>query len=208
MRYFFEFLKRYVSDWFAILSGPLALPFTVYGVYSSNTAYNRALFTALLVSGLILSSFRVWKKEYDRTLHAEFPLVQYPGGAVEFVVEQNERMPTRYIAVQNLTITNRSRDKSLSIHIHLQITRKPAQLMFSPESKDLRDWLELANLQQVPHSNQLMFPLSIPPRSSVGGHAVFLLSNMGLKSSGSKELWMSGSSPLKNSLAERSGRFR
>lgn len=176
MRYILEFLKRYIADWLTILCGPLALPLTAYGVYASSTSYNRLLFTSLLVFCLIVSSFRVWKKEYERTLQAEFPSVQYPGGATEFAILQDGRIVTQYVAVLNLTITNRSHDKPVSVQMYLQITRKPANLMFSPENELMPNWRELAYLRDIPNSNQLTFPLSIPPRTSIGGHAIFLMS--------------------------------
>ncbi|HYX71648.1 MAG TPA: hypothetical protein VE732_02680 [Nitrososphaera sp.] len=176
MKYLREFLKRYIADWLTILCGPLALPLTAYGVYASNTIYNRLLFTGLLVVCLIVSSFRVWKKEYEQTLQAEFPLVQYPGGATEFAILQDGRIVTQYVAVQNLTVTNRSHDKPVSVNMYLQITRRPTDLMFSPENEPMPNWRELANLQDVPNSTQLTFPLSISPRTSVGGHAIFLMS--------------------------------
>jgi len=65
-----EFLKRYVTDWLSLLFGPLALVFTTYGVYVSKANYNRLLFTGLLVLGLVISSYRVCKKEYSRLLDA------------------------------------------------------------------------------------------------------------------------------------------
>ena len=68
MNYIREFVKRYVTDWLSLLFGPLALVFTAYGVYVSKTTYNRLLFTGLLVLGLVISSYRVWKKEYLRTI--------------------------------------------------------------------------------------------------------------------------------------------
>jgi hypothetical protein len=176
MRYLLEFLKRYIADWLTILCGPLALPLTAYGVYASSNSNNRLLFTGLLVLCLIVSSYRVWKKEYERTLQAEFPSVQYPGGATEFAIMLDGRVVTQYVAVQNLTITNRSHDKPVSVQMFLQITRKPTDLMFSPENELMPNWRELANLRDVPNSNQLTFPLSIPPRTSIGGHAIFLMS--------------------------------
>lgn len=169
-----EFLKRYVGDWLTLLCGPLALPFTAYGVYASNATYNRLLFTGLLVLGLIVSSYRVWHKEFIRTIQAEFPSVQYPGGATEYSVSDGDRV-IEYVAVRDLTITNRSAQRTVNIEMFLQITRGSMFLMFSPENQPMPNWRELAFLRDVPNSTQLTFPLSIPPTTSVGGHAIFLM---------------------------------
>jgi hypothetical protein len=175
MAHISEFLKRYVGDWLTLLCGPLALPLTAYGVYSSNASYNRLFFMALLVLCLVVSSYRVWHKEFLRTLQAQFPIVQYPGGATEFVLSDGDRVVAEYVAVRDLTITNRDPDKTVNIEMFLQIARGSAHLMFSPENHPMPNWRELAFLRDVPNSTQLMFPLSIPPRTSVGGHAIFLM---------------------------------
>lgn len=176
MKYLREFLKRYITDWLTLLCGPLALPLTAYGVYSATTTHNRLLFISLLILCLIVSSYRVWKKEYLRTVQAEFPAVQYPGGATEFVLRQGNRIVAEYVAVQNLTITNRSPDKPVSIQMYVQISRGSTHLRFGPENEAIPNWRELAHLRDVPNSAQLTFPLTIPPATTIGGHAIFLLS--------------------------------
>jgi len=166
---------RYIADWLTLLCGPLALPLTAYGALASSTAYNRLLFTALLVSCLIVASYRVWEKEFVRTLEAEFPIVQYPGGGTEFVRQLDNGATVEYVAARDLTLTNRS-DMPASVLMYLQIARGPVHLMFSPENDPISNWRELAGLRDTPNSTQLTFPLSIRPRTSVGGHAIFLLS--------------------------------
>ncbi len=48
--------------------------------------------------------------------------------------------------------------------------------MFSPENTSMPNWRELAHLRDVPDSTQLTFPLTISPKTTVGGHAIFLMS--------------------------------
>ncbi len=168
-----EFLKRYVTDWLSLLFGPLALVFTTYGVYVSKATYNRLLFTGLLVLGLVISSYRVWKKEYSRLLDAEFPTVLYPGGATEFAILDQGRILAEYV-------------------VAVQISRGSTHLMFSPENQPMPNWRELAHMRDVPNTNQLTFPLTIPPRTTFGGHAIFLLSrNMryGVVEQGAQDEW-------------------
>lgn len=174
--YIREFLKRYVGNWLQLLFGPLALVFTIYGVFASSGIYNRLFFTALLIVGLCISSYLVWRKEYLRTLETEFPNVQYPGGAREFAITKEGHIVAEYVVVEDLTITNRSSDKPVNIKMYVQITRRPTYLMFSPENEQIPNWRELAHVRDVPNSNQLTFPLTILPKTSVGGNAIFLLS--------------------------------
>lgn len=187
-----EFLKRYVTDWLSLLFGPLALVFTTYGVYVSKATYNRLLFTGLLVLGLVISSYRVWKKEYSRLLDAEFPTVLYPGGATEFAILDQGRILAEYVVAENLTVTNRSPDKPVNVNMYVQISRGSTHLMFSPENQPMPNWRELAHMRDVPNTNQLTFPLTIPPRTTFGGHAIFLLSrNMryGVVEQGAQDEW-------------------
>jgi len=107
---------------------------------------------------------------------AEFPLIEYPGGAAEFTVSKDDHTIVEYVVIKDLTITNRRPDRPVNIRMYVQITRKPAKLMFSPENEQMPNWRDLAHLTDVPNSTQLTFPLTIPPNTSVGGHAIFLLS--------------------------------
>jgi len=72
------------------------------------------------VLGLVISSYRVWKKEYSRLLDAEFPTVLYPGGATEFAILDQRRIVAEYVVAENLTVTNRSPDKPVNVNINVQ----------------------------------------------------------------------------------------
>src|SRR5574341_566660 len=145
MKHLTEFLKRYISDWLTILCGLLALPLTAYGIYASGSNHDRLFFTALLVFCLIVSSFRVWKKEYLRSLQAEFPRIGFPGGATEFAVVRGDRIEAEYVAVHDLTVTNVDGDKPVTLQMYVQIRRGPTHLMFSPENEAIPNWRELAH---------------------------------------------------------------
>src|SRR5438034_2537759 len=51
------------------------------------------------------------------------PSPTYPGGATEFTLSDNDRVVAEYVAVRDLTITNRDADKTVNIEMFLQITR-------------------------------------------------------------------------------------
>jgi hypothetical protein len=60
-----KFVIAIMSDWFARMSGPLTVPFTIASLFVSSAEYRR-LFASLAVSALLVTSYRVWVNEYRR----------------------------------------------------------------------------------------------------------------------------------------------
>jgi hypothetical protein len=59
-----KFLGAIWADWLARMSGPLTVPFTILAFHLSSRA--GILFAILAVLAALLTTYRVWVKEYDR----------------------------------------------------------------------------------------------------------------------------------------------
>jgi hypothetical protein len=62
---FKKFISAIASDWLARMSGPLTVPFTIAAIYGTS-AGQRNLFLVLSLAAVLLTSYRVWVKEYVR----------------------------------------------------------------------------------------------------------------------------------------------
>lgn len=65
-----RFLSAIGKDWFARMSGPLTVPFTILALFLPSSAA-KILFAVLAVVAAIVTSYRVWKSEYDRAQSLE-----------------------------------------------------------------------------------------------------------------------------------------
>lgn len=59
------FFHAVMADWLARMSGPLTVPFAILAFVFPSTA-SRVLFAVLAVIAAMVTSYRVWAKEYDR----------------------------------------------------------------------------------------------------------------------------------------------
>jgi hypothetical protein len=65
-----EFLRRFVGDTAARLSGGLSIPSTVLSLYFDNK-YAKASFAVLAVVGILIASYRLWAGERRNTLSVQ-----------------------------------------------------------------------------------------------------------------------------------------
>jgi hypothetical protein len=61
------YLQAFVGDWFAIISGGLSVPLTIYSL-SQNTPFAKGIWGSIAVIGFLLAGYRIWGKERTRVL--------------------------------------------------------------------------------------------------------------------------------------------
>jgi hypothetical protein len=70
-----RFLSAIFRDWFARMSGPLTVPFTILALLFPSAAA-KSLFAMLAVIAASVTSYRVWRSEYDRAEYLQGQLLK------------------------------------------------------------------------------------------------------------------------------------
>jgi hypothetical protein len=104
MHYFKQFLKRYMADWVSLLSGPIALPLSIYGIVAATATYQKILAVTLLVLGAFVSSYRVWVAEHIQLERAEIPRIVFPYDSPTGYIKFSDKGPA--VTLEPVTIFN------------------------------------------------------------------------------------------------------
>jgi hypothetical protein len=114
VKVFFEYLRRFGSNWLTGMSGAFSVPFVAAMVIADNR-YQQAIYGTLALTALIFSTFRVWKIEHETVLDlrekvdgANIPLPDMPIHALfshidpEFLTRTDDGVADRWDEVGNI----------------------------------------------------------------------------------------------------------